>query len=174
MMEDPAIQKALDNPHGDSDALIAQWHALILDHPWTYLRVRAADFWQVFATPDIGEARPVFTGIDAPAPMLQGAGLAPRKDWRDHAQDTYAKALFGTPVWSHLSFALAGVVCLVLLLRRRQPADIAVATMLASAFAFVASFFVIAISCDYRYLYFLDLSALAALFYLSLDRREAA
>ena len=48
------------------------------------------------------------------------------------------------------------------------------AALIASALAFTASFFVISISCDYRYLYFLDLSALAALFYLSLDTREAA
>jgi hypothetical protein len=41
--------------------------------------------------------------------------------------------------------------------------------MLIAAFAFTASFFVISIACDYRYLYFLDIAALAAVFYLALD-----
>jgi hypothetical protein len=35
--------------------------------------------------------------------------------------------------------------------------------LLGSALLFTASFFVIAIACDYRYLYFLDAAAMAAL-----------
>ena len=60
---------------------------------------------------------------------------------------------------------------LILLLRRRRPADIAMAGMLGGALACTASFFFISIACDYRYLYALDLSALLAAFYLSLDWR---
>jgi hypothetical protein len=41
--------------------------------------------------------------------------------------------------------------------------------MLLASLAFTASFFVISIACDYRYLYALDLAALASLFYLALD-----
>jgi hypothetical protein len=174
IMSDPAIQEALTNPHGDTDALVAQWRALIADHPWTYMRVRAADFLEVFATPDIAAARPVFTGVEAPASLLDPLRIAPRKDGRDRVLEAYGKALFGTPVWSHVTFAAAAIACLVLMLRRRNPTDIAIAALLASALAFSASFFIISISCDYRYLYFLDLSALAALFYLSLDTDEAA
>lgn len=174
IMSDPAIQRALANPRADTDALDAQWRRLMIDHPLTYLRVRAADFVAVFATLDITLARPVFTGVEAPAPTLKSLGLAVRRDPRDLALLAYGKALFGTPVWSHLTFAAIAVFALVLLLRRRQPVDIAIAAMVAGALAFAASFFVISISCDYRYLYYLDLSALVALFYLSLDRREAA
>lgn len=172
IMSDPAVQNAMAQ-QADPDALISQWRALIRDHPWTYLRVRVADFLEVFATPEIAGARPVFTGIEAPASLLGPLHIAPRKDARDRAVDRYGKALFGTPVWSHPVFALAGLVSLIVLLRRRRPADIAMAALLAGAFAFTASFFVISISCDYRYLYALDLSALMALFYLSLDVSEA-
>jgi hypothetical protein len=41
--------------------------------------------------------------------------------------------------------------------------------MLSAAMVFTASFFVISIACDYRYLYFLDVAALTACFYLVLD-----
>jgi hypothetical protein len=35
--------------------------------------------------------------------------------------------------------------------------------------AFAASFFIISIACDYRYLYFADLAALAGLLYAAVD-----
>jgi len=54
---------------------------------------------------------------------------------------------------------------LVFLLRRRRPADIPVAAMLGAALAFAASFALISLACDYRYLYDLDLAAIAAALY---------
>jgi hypothetical protein len=162
----PDIQAALENT--DPDAVGTQWRALIVDHPWLYLRVRAADFAWVFATPDVAACRPVFTGIEGPAAEMRDLGLNPRRDARDRALEIYGKAFFGTPVFSHLAFAVLAAGCLLLLLRRRRPADIAVAALLLAALAFTLTFFVISIACDYRYLYLLDLSALAALFYLAL------
>ena len=58
-------------------------------------------------------------------------------------------------------YALLALAGLVVLVSRRRPADLAMAGLLAGALAFAASFFVISISCDYRYLYLLDLAALA-------------
>jgi hypothetical protein len=162
----PQIQSALANT--DPDAVAAQWRLLLADHPWLYLRVRAADFGWVFATPDLAACRPVFTGVEGPAAEIHDLGLSPRRDARDRALEAYAKAFFGTPVFSHLTFTVLAATCLVLLLRRRRPADIAIAAMLVGALAFTLTFFVISIACDYRYLYVLDLSALAALFYLAL------
>jgi hypothetical protein len=43
--------------------------------------------------------------------------------------------------------------------------------MLASALLFAASFLPIALACDYRYLYFLDVAAMAGLLYLATDLR---
>jgi hypothetical protein len=57
------------------------------------------------------------------------------------------------------------------LLIRREPADLAIAALLAGALAAAASFFVISIACDYRYLYFLDLAAITALIYVAIDPR---
>ncbi|HEX4302581.1 MAG TPA: hypothetical protein VHZ78_07295 [Rhizomicrobium sp.] len=163
----PRIAAALDDTDADPDAVERQWRALILEHPGLYLRVRAAAFWWVFATPDIAACRPVFTGIEGPQKEMREMGIAPRRDARDRALETYGKAFFGTPVWSHIAFGVLALMCLVLLLRRRRPEDLALAAMLGGAFAFAASFFVISIACDYRYLYVLDLSALAALLYLA-------
>jgi mannose/fructose/N-acetylgalactosamine-specific phosphotransferase system component IID len=57
-------------------------------------------------------------------------------------------------------------VLLVLLIRRGEPADLAVAGLLCGAFIFIITFAIISIACDYRYLVFLDLSAMAATLYL--------
>ena len=51
------------------------------------------------------------------------------------------------------------------IVRAGRPEDIAVAGLLASALGFAATFFAISIACDYRYLYALDLSALAGALY---------
>jgi hypothetical protein len=155
----------------DEDALSADWHALVLHRPWLYLRMRSAVFGQVLLTPDIAACRPIFTGVEAPENLLRGLNLKGRRDGRDLFFDRYGKALFGTPALSHVPFLLVAMAGVVLFLRRRRAADIAFAAMLGGALAFTASFFVISIACDYRYLYALDLSALVALIYASTDWR---
>jgi hypothetical protein len=167
----PAMQAPLRT--ADFDALRTNWTALIVGHPGLYLRDRAEVFaWLVF-TPDIAACRPIFTGIEGPLPALRQLGIAPRRDARDVALEGYGKSFFGTPVLSHAVFAIIALGCLIFLLRRRRPADIVLAALLAASFAFTASFFVISISCDYRYLYVLDLCAITALFYVALDARSA-
>jgi hypothetical protein len=167
LASDPALGAALAD--ADPDSIGAQWRALVTGHPWLYFRVRLAAFAWVLATPDIVACRPVFTGIEGPEREMRALGLSPRRDARDRGLETYAKVFLGTPLFSHVFFATVAAACLWLLLRRRRAADIAIAAMLASALAFTLSFFVISIACDYRYLYMLDLSALAALLYLALD-----
>jgi hypothetical protein len=100
---------------------------------------------------------------------MQALGLKPRVSARDKLVDGYGKALLGTPLFSHLTFLLLATAELGVLLFRRRTADMVVIAMLAAAIAFAASFFFLSIACDYRYLYFLDLAALAALIHLALD-----
>jgi len=163
----PALQSALLN--AKPGVLAKDWRALILQHPWTYLRVRADVFRWVFLTPDISRCVPDYEGVDGPPDVMKDLGLTERYDARDEALDNYAAFFVGSPVYSHAAWGAAAAIALVLLLRRRRPADIAMAGLLAGALLCTASFFVISIACDYRYLYVLDLSALAALFYLALD-----
>jgi hypothetical protein len=162
-----ALQKAL--AEAEPEAIAAEWHDLVLRHSWLYIGVRARVFIQVLLTPDIVGCRPVFTGVEGPAGEMEDLGLAPRRNARDLALADYAKAFVGSPIFSHATYGVIALAALVLLLRRRSPGDIAMAFLIASALVFTASFFAISIACDYRYLYFLDMAALAALFYLALD-----
>ena len=90
-------------------------------------------------------------------------------DARDYALQNYAIALTGTPAFSHVTFGVIALLALFPMLRRRRPEDIAMAFLLIGTFAFTASFFVISIACDYRYLYALDLSTMFAAFYVALN-----
>jgi len=163
-----ADSRALDEALGDAppELLAAQWNDLVFHHPWLYLKVRAEIFRWVFLTPGTDACRPVFTGIDGPAEEMTDLGIAPRHRLRDGALAGYALAL---PVWSHLAFAILALAAAVTLFARRRKGDIAIACLQLAALAFAASFFVVSIACDYRYLYFLDLAALTGLFRLALD-----
>jgi len=166
----PALMQALND--APPDAIAAQWTNLILHHPWLYLQTRWAAFRWVFLTPDLQACYPYDFGIDGPPDVMKALGYVRRWDARDEALAAYAGHFAGTPILSHAFYAALALAALVLLLRRRRPTDIAIAGMLASALAFTASFFVISIACDYRYLYALDLSALTAVFYLACNPQE--
>jgi len=166
-MSDPAFQRALVSAR--PDAVSAQWLALVAGRPLLYLRTRLDAFAWVTLTPDIMVCRPIFTGVDGPPDLLRADGFAPRQDARDNALRDYALRFAHTPVFSHATYGVLGLICLWFLLRRRRPEDIAIAGMIAAALLFSGSFFVLSIACDYRYLYVLDLSGLAAAFYLALS-----
>ena len=91
-------------------------------------------------------------------------------DAHDIALNYYGEFfLHHTPVFSHTLFALLGLGVLVLLIRRRGPVDIVIASLIAAALVFSATFYVLSIACDYRYLYLIDLSALAGVLYAAAD-----
>jgi hypothetical protein len=163
----PALQSELADT--EPELMKSQWADLVAHHPWLYLRVRALEFGWVFLTPDIAACRPVFTGVEGPAGEMSELGIMPRRSPRDLALQDYAKSFMGTPFLSHVFYAGLALVMLIVLLRRRSPGDVAMAAMLGAGFIFTASFFVISIACDYRYLCFLDFAALASLLYLALD-----
>lgn len=149
-----------------------QWLALVPAHPGLYLSVRAADFSWLFFNQHPDKCLTYAVGVIGPAQQMKFLGLAFRYDDRDAwLNDGYADPLIGTPVFWHPLFAALGVIALILLIRRRRPADLAMAAMLAAAGLYVASYFVISIACQYRYLLALDTCALAALLYVSMDGR---
>ena len=149
------------------EAISAQWWNLIERSPWLYLGIRTEVFAWVFLNPDIERCVPYHVGVEGPANLVRDlkleAGLRPQ----DVALGNYAGRFIHTPIYSHAAFALLAIILLAVLLRRRLAGDLAMAFMLIGAFAFVLSFFVISIACDYRYLLFLDLSALTAGFHLA-------
>ena len=162
-----ALQQALDAV--PASVLARQWLDLVLRNPGAYLALRAELFRWVFAAPDALQCHPYFVGEGGDPADMEALGMRPRYDGRDAMLDRYAKTFVGTPVFSHPAFGLAALLALVLLLRGRRPADLAMAGLLAAALLFALSFFVISIACDYRYLYVLDQSAIAAALYLLAD-----
>ena len=150
-------------------AMRAQWLDVLTHHTGAYLAHRWDVFRWVVATPDLTQCLPVQIGVVGPPDMIDDLDLDTAPIPRDAALRSYTAQFYGTPVYSHLTFALVAAVCAGLLLRRRQPGDVVFAALLAGALAFTASFFVIAVACDYRYLYLLDLAAITGALYLALD-----
>jgi hypothetical protein len=162
---DPQLSAAIErSPKG---AIFAAWRELVLHHPGLYMAQRLPVFWQVLATPDIRACHPMFFGVDGPVDVLKRLGLARRWTMRDGMMARYGTALLDTPLFSHLAFAALAVFLLIILLRRGDSADIAIAGLLAGALFFAFTFLVVSVACDYRYLYFLDLAGLTGAFYIS-------
>ena len=159
------LQDGIATP-ASAKPIAQEWRNLILHRPFLYLRVRAAVFAQVFLTPDLRQCVPYYVGVDGPADAMAELHLTRRWNASDRFLANYASRFVGTPIFSHVAFAALALVLLITLLRRKRPADIALAAMLVAALIFSLSFFAISIACDYRYLYALDLSALYALLYL--------
>jgi hypothetical protein len=161
---DPVFQEAPPSP-AQVAAVGAQWRDLVLRHPLLYLRIRGTAFRWVFLTPAPLQCGLIYTGVDGPSEEMGEAGLSFRRTPKDKALARYGLSFASTPVFSHGGYAALGAVLLIALIRRRRREDLAVAAMLASGMAFAATFAVISIACDYRYLYDLDLSVIAAALY---------
>ena len=146
-----------------------QWVDLVTRHPALYLRVRLEDFRWVFFPPVIDWCLPVYVGVDAPAEKMAPLGLAHRFAQSDAQLNNYASWFLGTPVYEHLTWTLVCLAVGGLLLWRRERVDIAMAALQFAGAAFAASFLIISIACDYRYLYFTDLAAMAGLVYAAID-----
>jgi hypothetical protein len=147
--------------------LDAQWRDMIVHQPLLYLRARSRTFAWVFLTPDHDQCLLIYTGIDGPADGMADAGLTRRQsDWDDTLADG-AMLLAPTPVYSHAAYAGLATLLLGFLLWRRRAPDFAVAGLLGAALAFVASFAIISIACDYRYLYAIDIAAIVASVYVA-------
>ena len=146
--------------HAPPGVVFAQWGQLVFFHPILYLRVRLPVFRWVVAPPDLIVCHPDVVGVDGPADMLKSLGLKEQIRPQDRFLYSYVANFFRTPVLSHLLYGALAIVWTVLLARRAAPADIAVAGLQIAALVFALSFLVVSIACDYRYLYFLDLSAM--------------
>ncbi len=152
-----------------SGALAADWRNLLLRHPGLYLRGRVPVFVWVFLTPEVDRCVPVCLGVQGPADALKALGMDFRWSAQDDRLEDYGEAFMDTPVFSHLTYALLALGVALVLLLRREAADLMMIALMVSALAFAASFFLISIACDYRYLYFLDLAAMAGLLYVAVD-----
>jgi 4-amino-4-deoxy-L-arabinose transferase-like glycosyltransferase len=158
--------------------LLGQWGDIILRHPGAYLAHRLDVFRWLAAPPVIDRCLPLYVGTNGPDNLLRDLRLVAGDEPQDLQLYNYGTWFFDTPIYSHVLYMAICVLVLAGALWRRAPADWVVAAMMGSALAFTASFLVISIACDNRYLYFLDIAAMAGLLYLALDppwrRRDAA
>ncbi|MFN3521884.1 MAG: hypothetical protein ACK4YQ_06520 [Phenylobacterium sp.] len=163
----PELGRALwKTPEG---AVARQWREIVLGHPGAYLSHRLEVFRWVFLTPALDQCLPVFTGVADVPGKLADLQIAAGQRPQDRALADYAARFFDTPVYSHLAYALLALAVGVFLLWRGEAADLAIAGLQAAALGFAASFLLISVACDYRYLYFLDVAAMAGFLYVALD-----
>jgi len=155
--------------------IFAAWRRLVLNHPGLYLKVRWPVFGWVVAPSDPLACHPDLVGVDGPKEVLATLGLQAHIRPQDRFLYFYVVRFVGTPVLAHLAFAALALLFLVLLARRGDGPDLAIAGLLAASLLFGLSFFVIAIACDYRYLYFLDMAAMTgALRYVSCGAKRSS
>ena len=146
-----------------------QWLSLIVHRPLLYLETRTDIFSWVLLTPRIDLCLPIYSGVSGPQETMDDLNMSDRWDDRDFWLELYGDHFFGTPVLQHGIFALLSLAAALLLLWRRRAADIAIAFLQIGALGYVATFFLISIACDYRYLYCLDLAAMTGWFAIALD-----
>ena len=164
---DPALGRALWRT--PAKAMGAQWRAIILRHPAAYLLQRADVFRWTLLTPKLELCLPVAVGVSGSPDMLKDLDIQAGARPQDQGLAEYASHFYRTPVYSHLTWVVVALGMIGLLLRRRDPADCAVIGLLVGALAFTASFAIISVACDYRYLYLMDLAGMAGLLYVALD-----
>jgi hypothetical protein len=123
----------------------------------------------VLATPRLDLCVPIHLGIQGPPDIERKLGLQDGERPRDGRIYAYAQRWFATPFYSHLTYAALAAAVAGFLLVRREPADIPIAGLMVAALLFTASFFVVSVACDYRYLYALDLAAMTGSLYVALD-----
>jgi hypothetical protein len=152
----------------------AQWVDLVTRHPGLYLRVRWRDFYSVVATPVIDWCLPIDVGVQAPDQLMADLRMADRWSDADQRLQNYASWWFDTPAYRHHAWLAVSVFLSLFLLWRREATDIPILALQVASLAFAATFFLISIACDYRYLYFCDVAAMAGLVYVAVDLRRAA
>ena len=147
----------------------AEWWSILRHDPLAYVHHRLRVFRWSFLTPDVTQCLPTFVGIGGDPKMVQDVGLSIGVRAQDQALYGYATRFFQTPEFSHVFYALISIALIALLILRGQPSDIAIVAMLAAGLLVTGSYFIIGISCDFRFLYFMDIAALAGLLYVTID-----
>ena len=155
--------------HVPDAAMNAQWRRIIIHYPAAYLRHRLGVFHWVLMTPDLEKCLPVTVGVTGPQALTNDLQMQTGVDPQDAGVAKYARAFYRTPIYSHLTWALVALALIAWLLRRRDPADVAIIGLLGGALAFTLSFLAISVACDYRYLYLLDIAAMTGALYVALD-----
>jgi hypothetical protein len=148
------------------------WWAMLVAEPAAYLAHRAAVLrWHLWP-PDIMQCLPIHVGVGGPAEAMALLRLSPGTRPGDEKLYRLALPLFDTPLFRHAAWILASlaIVAVIGLRRVSEPADLAVLALQATALAFAASYAVIGIACDFRYIFFLPAAVCLGLAHLARGR----
>jgi hypothetical protein len=165
--QDEAFRRTLW--HVPDAAMNAQWRRIVVHYPAAYVLQRLDVFKWTFLTPKLEQCLPVTVGVTGPDGMLKDLDVQTGLDAQDQGLADYARRFYGTPIFSHLTWAVVALGVIGLLWQRRDPADWVFIALMAGSLLFAASFALISVACDYRYLYLLDLAAMAGALYTALD-----
>jgi hypothetical protein len=95
--------------------------------------------------------------------MIATLGLRNGMTPADRALYKYAEKFFQTPVFKHGAYLVLSILLSMFLLLRRRLSDIPIVAMLFASAAFVLSYLLVGIACDFRYMYFLPVAAILGL-----------
>ncbi|MBZ9674405.1 hypothetical protein [Mesorhizobium sp. ES1-1] len=149
----------------DSGSVTQRWWQMVRKNPLAWLEHRAAVFRWMVAPPDVRLCLPVWVGVDGPDTTLAELGIHRELRPQDAALYRYSTLWFDTPLFVNGAWALAALTLagIILIRKRRAKTDIVVLAMLASGLTFAASFALIGIACDVRYLFLLPVVCCGAL-----------
>jgi hypothetical protein len=151
------------------------WLRLIAANPVTYLRHRLAVFGWMIWSPEIWKCFPLYVGIGGHDELIAKLELPRRYEPHDRALVAYASKFVETPLFRHGFFlAIAALLAVFLRVRHGPTASIPAVALLVAGIAFTLSWFVVGVSCDVRYMYFLPLCVFLAVIMLSILEAERA
>lgn len=129
------------------------WWTAVTRHPRAYLEHRVAVFQRMLGLGEGGVCLPVHLGVAGPPEQLAALGLVEAIDTRDARVYAQLQPLFGTPVFSQawVLAILFAVALRVAFLPRRSRIALGVPTL--ATLGYYASFVVVGIACDFRYLF---------------------
>jgi hypothetical protein len=147
LAKDPGLNEALA---AAPKAVSAQWRFILAHDFKAYAGHRWDVFYWTIGTPNLERCLPVFVGQEGPPGLLRQLGMFDQVRPQDLALEAYAVHFYGTPLYSHLVYALIALVGAVFLLISRRPGDAPIGFMLLGALAFTASFLIISFACHGR------------------------
>jgi len=153
----------LNIPFGGS-LLLKQWVAAISAAPGAYLAHRSEVFLWLLGWYGTTQCAPVYVGVEGSPEQLSQLGIAQIDPYKLDFLWAYGGAVSQSLLFQPIAYFAVAIALLPWLWRRRAYGlDRALAMLLITAILYECSYFVIAIACDFRYSYFLVVSATATL-----------
>jgi hypothetical protein len=130
------------------------WLGGIEHNPKVYLKSRLAAFSSLLGLNDIKGCVPAFWGIGALSDQVAALSIQNGMNARARLVGHTAMSLYGTPVFRNWFYAaLLGIASVVVIVRARGGAKIALLGCIVAAWLYFVSYLPTTIACDFRYLY---------------------